>query len=141
MNLTQERTGVNIGAGDNGFNELGFGARVEAIVSRNGLKTPTPIQAKAIPVAMTGDDLVGIAQTGTGKTLAFLLPLVDRILAGKSRRGLVLAPTRELAQQIEEVAHKFASPLGIRSTVLIGGASMRRQVEQLRSTPAIVKAT
>lgn len=96
---------------------------------------PTPIQELAIPAALTKEDLIGIAQTGTGKTLAFGLPML-MTLEGNGQ-GLVLAPTRELAMQIEETYRK----LGVRTALLIGGAPMNRQIQQLRSNAKVIIAT
>ena len=124
-----------------GFAALGLTSETLSTLKRNDYTVPTPIQNAAIPVAMTGRDLVGIAQTGTGKTLAFALPLVERMLAGKTRRALVIAPTRELALQIDETLQKVADPRGVRSTVVIGGASMNRQRDELSRRPRIVVAT
>ncbi len=101
---------------------------------------PTPIQYKAIPIAMTGDDVIGIAQTGTGKTLAFSLPLLQQISA-KGKTGLVLTPTRELAIQVEETLKKLAGPLGLRTAIIIGGTSQHKQVKQLRDKPHVIVAT
>jgi ATP-dependent RNA helicase RhlE len=102
-------------------------------------KTPTPIQEKSIPAAIEGKDLVGLAQTGTGKTLAFGIPMIQAALRGK--RGLVILPTRELAIQVEETLRKIGAPLGIRTAVLVGGESMYRQIQALRRDPAIVICT
>ena len=124
-----------------GFAALGLASETLSTLDRNAYTVPTPIQTAAIPVALTGRDLVGIAQTGTGKTLAFALPLVERMLAGKTRRALVIAPTRELALQIDETLQKVAAPRGVRSTVVIGGASMNRQRDELGRRPRIVVAT
>lgn len=104
-------------------------------LTRQGITEPTPIQAGAIPVALRGRDLIGIAQTGTGKTLAFVLPMVDTL--PRDEVGLVLAPTRELAQQIHETYRK----LDVRSTLVVGGASMNVQITHLRSRPRIIVAT
>ena len=124
-----------------GFAALGLTQETLATLGRHGYDVPTPIQNAAIPAALTGRDLVGIAQTGTGKTLAFALPLVERMLAGKTRRAIVVAPTRELALQIDETLQKVANPRGIRSTVVIGGASMNKQRDELSRRPRIVVAT
>lgn len=124
-----------------GFAALGLAPETLSTLSRNAYAVPTPIQSAAIPAALSGRDLIGIAQTGTGKTLAFALPLVERMLAGKTRRALVVAPTRELALQIDETLQKVAAPRGIKSTVVIGGASMNRQREDLGRRPRIVVAT
>ncbi|MBL8065862.1 MAG: DEAD/DEAH box helicase [Chthonomonadaceae bacterium] len=106
-----------------------------SLIDRLGFHTPTPIQEAAIPVASTGRDIVGIAQTGTGKTLAFGLPMAMRLHKGEF--GVVLAPTRELAIQIEETFHK----LEVKTALLIGGAPMGKQVGQLRARPTVIIAT
>ena len=110
------------------------------MLQRRNFTIPTPIQHQAIPSAVQGKDLIGIAQTGTGKTLAFGLPMLQRLAAGKGR-GLVLVPTRELAAQVEEALHPFAQDLGIKTTVIVGGASMQRQLQAIRGNPRIVIAT
>ncbi|MFH1253409.1 MAG: DEAD/DEAH box helicase [Candidatus Uhrbacteria bacterium] len=102
--------------------------------------TPTPIQQKAIPNAINGDDLIGIAQTGTGKTLAFALPMIQRVSSTKSR-GLVILPTRELAIQVEEVFQKIGRSFGLRTAILIGGAAMGPQIKSLRNNPHVIVAT
>lgn len=124
-----------------GFDGLGLTPETLANLARNAFSTPTPIQSAAIPAALGGRDLIGIAQTGTGKTLAFSLPLVERLLAGNAKRVLIVAPTRELALQIDETLQKVAKPRGLRSTVVIGGASMGRQREELGRMPKFVVAT
>lgn len=101
---------------------------------------PTPIQFKTIPVAIEGKDIIGIAQTGTGKTLAFAIPMVQR-LAQTSGRGLVLVPTRELALQANESFLKIAAPFGIKTAVIIGGASMHNQIQDLKRKPRVIIAT
>jgi len=121
------------------FRDLGISERVSAVLPALGFTIPTPIQSAAIPAGLSGRDVVGLAQTGTGKTLAFGLPLIEKVL--KNGAGLVLAPTRELALQIEETLHQVGSKLGIRTAVLIGGAPMGRQISQLRARPQIIIAT
>jgi len=93
---------------------------------------PTPIQHQLIPIAIKGEDVVGIAQTGTGKTLAFAIPIIQKIAAIKGM-ALIIAPTRELALQIDEVFRKLGSLLNLRTTVLIGGAPMGAQIRGLRN--------
>ncbi len=122
------------------FADLGIGANLLQIIEKYGFISPTPIQHQVIPIALAGKDVVGIAQTGTGKTLAFGIPLIQR-LAFLKGEGLVLLPTRELALQVHEVLTKIGSPLGLRTTVLIGGASMRDQIQSLRRKPHVVIAT
>ena len=109
-------------------------------LKRLGFTEPTPIQTQAIPPVIEGCDLIGIAQTGTGKTFAFGLPMLDRLL-NTNEVGLILAPTRELAIQIDEELKKLASSLGLKTAVLIGGAPMHKQVQDLRRRPNIIIAT
>jgi len=122
------------------FYGLGIAPRILELLSRMKFVTPTPIQHKAIPIGIEGQDIVGVAQTGTGKTMAFGIPMIQRLAQGPGR-ALILVPTRELALQVDEALHKIARPLGMRSAVLIGGASMHNQVKMLRRTPRIIIAT
>lgn len=122
------------------FYGLGIAPKILDILERIKFKVPTPIQLKAIPLAIEGKDIVGVAQTGTGKTHAFAIPMVQS-LAQKKGKGLVLAPTRELAIQIDEAFHIIARSFGIKTACLIGGASMYEQVRALRKNPRVVIAT
>jgi ATP-dependent RNA helicase RhlE len=122
------------------FYGLGIAPKILDILERIKFKVPTPIQLKAIPLAIEGKDIIGIAQTGTGKTHSFAIPMVQ-ILAQKKGIGLVLAPTRELAIQIDEAFQGIARPFGIRTACLIGGASMQEQVRALRNKPRVIIAT
>ena len=122
------------------FDGLGIAPQILEILDRLKFKTPTPIQQKAILPATEGKDLVGIAQTGTGKTLAFAIPMVQRLSQSKGK-GLVLVPTRELAHQVDETFQKIGPPFGIRSAVVIGGASMNEQIRALRKQPGVIIAT
>ncbi len=121
------------------FYNLGIAPHIITILDKIGFKTPTPIQAQSIPIAIEGKDLIGIAQTGTGKTLAFGIPMIQAILQGK--RGLVVLPTRELALQVHETLGKFGIALNLRSALVIGGESMGRQVNALRRDPHIIIGT
>ncbi len=123
-----------------GFRGLGIAPGVLDALGRLGFVTPTPIQEQSIPIAVEGKDLMGIAQTGTGKTLAFGVPLIQRILQGRGI-GLVIAPTRELAQQIEETIRKVGGPLGIKTATLIGGEAIGRQIRDLYRHPQIIIGT
>lgn len=123
------------------FHTLGIAPRLLEILDALKLTEPTPIQAQAIPVAINGKDVMGIAQTGTGKTLAFGIPMLAQILADKSKQGLVLLPTRELAIQVNESLMRLGRSLGFRTAVLIGGDSMEKQKRQLRANPHILIAT
>ncbi|TAN60768.1 DEAD/DEAH box helicase, partial [bacterium] len=122
------------------FYGLGIAPKILDILERIKFKSPTPIQFKAIPLAIEGKDVIGIAQTGTGKTHAFAIPMVQR-LAQKEGSGLVLAPTRELAIQIDEAFQSLVYPFGMRTACLIGGAPMEPQTQALRKNPRIVIAT
>lgn len=124
---------------ESNFYRLGIAPNVLEVLTRLHFTKPTPIQEKSIPPAIEGKDLVGIAQTGTGKTLAFGVPLIQAALRG--REGLVIVPTRELALQVDQTLHKLGSPLGVRTAVLIGGESMGRQIQALRRRPHIVIGT
>ncbi len=124
----------------NGFAGLGVEPRLLSILQSLSFVVPTPIQEQAIPPAMTGKDIVGIAQTGTGKTLAFALPMLQRLQA-LGGTGLVVAPTRELAIQIDETFQKVGGSLGCKTALLIGGASMSYQMSALRRSPHVVIGT
>jgi len=123
------------------FSGLGIAPKLLDIISALGFKTPTSIQHKAISPAIDGKDIIGIAQTGTGKTLAFGIPLVQKILKEGKGRGLIILPTRELALQVEETIQKIGRQFGIKTAVLIGGASMYNQVYALRNNPHVVIGT
>jgi len=122
------------------FYGLGIAPKILDILERINFKVPTPIQFKAIPMAIAGKDVIGIAQTGTGKTHSFAIPMCQR-LAQKKGVGLVLAPTRELAIQIDEAFQSLAYAFGMKTACLIGGAPMFPQVQALRKNPRVVIAT
>ena len=131
--MTQQPSGLS-------FNGLGIAPEFLKILEHNNFTIPTPIQYQAIKPAIEGKDIVGIAQTGTGKTLAFGLPLLQR-LRGSRGIGLVVLPTRELAIQAEEMLQKIGRPLGLVTAVLIGGEGAGRQIAALRRRPNIIIAT
>ncbi len=122
------------------FFGLSIAPKILETLEKLKFKNPTPIQHKSIPAAIEGKDLIGIAQTGTGKTLAFAIPMVQR-LAQTGGRGLVLVPTRELAIQVNESFLKIAQPFGMKTAVLIGGASMFHQIQDLKRKPRVIIAT
>jgi ATP-dependent RNA helicase RhlE len=124
---------------NSGFYGLGIAPKILAILDKLAFKTPTPIQEQSIPQALEGKDLIGIAQTGTGKTLAFGIPAIQAALNGK--RTLVVLPTRELALQVQEVFDKVGGALGVRTALLIGGESIGRQLVALRRGPSVVIGT
>ncbi len=122
------------------FYGLSIAPKIQEVIARMRFTIPTPIQHKAIPVAIEGKDIIGVAQTGTGKTLAFAIPVIQRLSQGKGR-CLVLVPTRELAIQVDETFQKIAPLFSIRTAVLIGGASMQNQLQALRRNPRVLIAT
>ncbi|MCB1542290.1 MAG: DEAD/DEAH box helicase, partial [Rhodoblastus sp.] len=132
------------------FNELGLSEKVLQAVEASGYTTPTPIQAQAIPEALAGRDVLGIAQTGTGKTAAFTLPMLQRLSEGQrasSRfggvgiRALVLTPTRELAAQVEESVRTYGKHLPLTSAVVFGGVGMNPQINAMKQGVDILVAT
>lgn len=123
------------------FTDFGLDQRLVANVTQHGYTTPTPIQDQAIPVLMEGKDVVGIANTGTGKTAAFLLPLLHKLLLDPNQGVLILAPTRELAMQIAEELKAFAYRLPISFCLTIGGTNIVPQIQRLRSNPHFIIGT
>ena len=124
------------------FEALGLAPEIVEAVRARGYERATPIQAEAIPVALKGRDLIGLAQTGTGKTAAFTLPLVHRLLGGPRRtRALVLTPTRELAMQVEESVQRYSAGSGLRAVAVFGGVPLDPQEKKLRAGVEIVVAT
>src|SRR5437867_8428190 len=126
------------------FRALGLEARIVQAVRDAGYTEPTPIQSAAIPQILAGHDLIGIAQTGTGKTAAFTLPILSRLAANAARQGtrvLVLAPTRELVVQIQENVRAYAKHLPLRVATVFGGVGEHPQMEALRAGADIVVAT
>src|SRR2546421_9200129 len=125
------------------FSQLGLAAAQARTCESLGYSNPTPIQSKAIPIVLSGHDLIGCAETGTGKTAAFLLPIIQKI-SEKSRPGLrvlVLAPTRELALQIHKNYGELNSVRSNRSVIVMGGANIRTQISDLRRGAAVIIAT
>ena len=124
---------------ESGFYNLGIAPRILEVIDKLGFKIPTPIQERSIPAAIEGKDLVGIAQTGTGKTLAFGIPMLQAALSNK--RGLVVLPTRELAFQVHEAFRKIGGPMQLRIVNIVGGESIRQQIFELRKNPHIIIGT
>ncbi len=122
------------------FDDLGLSRDLVKILTRLGFKTPTPIQEQAIPLALKGEDVIGIAQTGTGKTLAFFLPMLQK-LDEKKGTGLIVVPTRELAHQVKDEIDRVGGHLGFKTVLLIGGANMERQIRTLKRGPHVIVAT
>ena len=112
------------GNGSERFTDYPFRDSLLAAITAAGFETPMPIQAGCIPPALEGKDVIGLAQTGTGKTAAFALPIIQRLARTDEMGALVLAPTRELAQQITAMFHELGEPCGIRVATVVGGIPM-----------------
>jgi superfamily II DNA/RNA helicase len=125
---------------ESNFSDIGVSPDILKILDKLSLTSPTPIQKQAIPVALKGTDIVGIAQTGTGKTFAFGIPIIQKLLSS-SGQALVLVPTRELALQVNESIRKLADRLNISTIVLIGGENISRQFFELKRRPRLIIAT
>lgn len=124
------------------FNTLGLRQEILRALSKLNFTTPTPIQAASIPHALDGKDIMGTAQTGTGKTGAFSIPLISHLLNNPGDTALVMAPTRELATQVSEMLKKLiGGHPGISMALLIGGAAMQKQFMQLRKSPRLIVGT
>jgi ATP-dependent RNA helicase RhlE len=132
------------------FEELNLAPAILQAVQEQGYDTPTPVQAQAIPIVLAGHDLLTGAQTGTGKTAAFMLPILHKLslseagrnkFGGKAIRALVLTPTRELAAQIEESAKHYGKYLSLQSTVVFGGVGMKPQVDRVKRGVDVLVAT
>jgi superfamily II DNA/RNA helicase len=127
------------------FSELGLGEGVVKAVADSGYTKPTPIQAQAIPVVLMGRDILGCAQTGTGKTAGFTLPMIDILAAGRAKarmpRSLILEPTRELAAQVAEAFKRYGKYHKLTMALLIGGVSMSEQIDAINRGPDVLIAT
>ncbi|MEM9243330.1 MAG: DEAD/DEAH box helicase [Pseudomonadota bacterium] len=124
------------------FNALALPKTLHRALDNMAFYQPTPIQIKAIPPALSGRDILGSAQTGTGKTAAFGIPLVTKLMSNAQSKALVLAPTRELATQvISQLQTMLGKQSNVKSTLLIGGASMLKQIRQLRDHPRLIVGT
>ena len=125
---------------DKTFHDLPIAPKILEVLDKSGFRHPSHIQAQAIPLALSGKDIFGIAQTGTGKTLAFTIPMIQQ-LTNNPGRGLILSPTRELATQIYQTFVKIGEPLGFHTAILIGGESFDEQLNQLNGNARVIIAT
>lgn len=124
------------------FDRFTFDPRLDAGIQAMGYTTPTPIQQRAIPIVLQGRDIIGLAQTGTGKTAAFVLPILQHLTRGPQHqvRALIVAPTRELAEQIHQETRQLGQNTRVRSTTVYGGVSKKRQIQALRRGAQVVVA-
>lgn len=125
----------------NNFNDFEIESRLKQNIQTRNYKAPTPIQDQAIPEILKGNDLIGIANTGTGKTAAFLIPLLNKVLKNRHEKVLIVAPTRELASQIRDEFYFFSKGLNIFSALCIGGENINRQKQELRRSPNFIIGT
>jgi len=123
------------------FSELKIHDALKRAIERRGYITPTPIQDQAVPEVLAGRDVIGLANTGTGKTAAFLIPLIHKILVDPREKALIVVPTRELAIQIQEEFLALARRLNLFSVVVVGGANIGRQISELRLRHNVVVGT
>ncbi|MBI3573538.1 DEAD/DEAH box helicase [Candidatus Kaiserbacteria bacterium] len=126
---------------EHNFSDFSVDERLKANITAKGYVTPTPIQDRTIPHILRGQDVVGIANTGTGKTAAFLIPLLNKTLLDPSERVLIMVPTRELAQQIADEAQGLSKRLPVSGAVCVGGAGIGAQIAALRRRPQFVIGT
>ncbi len=141
MNKTVVTTEEPVFVPEHKFSDFDINENLKKNIIARKYELPTPIQDKTIPHALLGQDVVGLAATGTGKTAAFLIPLIDKVMKQKGERVLIMAPTRELAVQIEHELAGFARGLGFRGMVAVGGANIGPQISQLKHDPAFVIGT
>lgn len=123
------------------FSDFDIDSKLKSNISYRNYKTPTPIQDQAIPEIIQGKDIIGIANTGTGKTLAFLIPLINKVIRKRDEYVLIMAPTRELAKQIQDDLYSISRGLNVYSALLIGGENINRQKHALYKKPNFVIAT
>lgn len=128
-------------AAQNSFESFNFNPILKSNIDYKGYKTLTPIQDQAIAPILEGRDLIGLASTGTGKTAAFLIPLIEQMSKNPNKKTLIITPTRELASQIQDEFKDFAYKMNLYSSLIIGGANMYRQIQELKRNPHVVIAT
>ena len=124
------------------FSELPLENKLKESIKFADFKTTTPIQSKSIPLSLTGRDILGTAQTGTGKTLAFTIPMINKLIKDKRAMSLIVCPTRELATQVMQTVLKLnVREIGIGNALLIGGESMQKQLRKLNNRARIIVGT
>jgi ATP-dependent RNA helicase RhlE len=126
---------------DKSFSALGLTDEIVSTIGKIGFVNPTPIQAEVIPPSLEGKDVIGLAQTGSGKTAAFVLPMAEKLVHGRGVRGLILSPTREIALQTKAFLDLFGKHHELATACLIGGVKMKPQLDELRAGPDIIVAT
>src|SRR3989338_10683669 len=123
------------------FSDFQISDYLKVNIQNKGYTIPTPIQSQAIPSILAGRDLIGLANTGTGKTAAFLIPIINKIFRDRREKAFIVTPTRELAVQINDELRSFSANMSIYSALLIGGSNMYRQISDIRRKPSVVIGT
>ena len=123
------------------FDNFAIDSQLKQNILTKDYTTPTPIQDQVIPLVLEGKDVIGIANTGTGKTAAFLIPLINKIILDRRQKVIIMVPTRELASQIQNELFSFNNNIFIKSAICIGGANIRLQIRDLRNNPSFVIGT
>jgi len=141
VNSKEELNQEEIYTNQNSFSDFNLATYLLSNIEKKGYTTPTPIQDQAIKPIIEGRDLIGLASTGTGKTAAFLIPIINNIFKNRDKKALIITPTRELALQINAELKSFSEGMKIYSTQIIGGANIARQIQELRRNPHVVIAT
>jgi superfamily II DNA/RNA helicase len=141
MKKVEEQTAAQAYIPKNIFSDFAIEDQIKTNIEKKGYVSPTPIQDQAIPHLLEGRDVIGTANTGTGKTAAFLIPLIHNVLTKKTSRVLIIAPTRELAFQIKSEFKSFAAETGLTSTLCIGGVNINSQMKALKNNPEFVIGT
>ncbi len=141
MKKVEEKTASQAYIPKNTFSDFVIEKQLKTNIERKGYVTPTPIQDQAIAHILEGRDVIGTANTGTGKTAAFLIPLINNVLMKKTSRVLIIAPTRELAVQIKSELRSFTFETGLTSALCIGGVNINTQMQALKSNPPFVIGT
>lgn len=141
MKKVEEKTAAEVYTPKHSFLDFALEGKLQANIEKKGYTAPTPIQDQTIPYLLEGHDVVGTANTGTGKTAAFLIPLINNVLTEKSSRVLIIAPTRELAIQIRDEFKSFTIGTSLSSTLCIGGVNINPQINALRKNPTFVIGT
>ncbi len=141
VNKAREVAPQDVYVAENRFSDFEISDILKKNISDKGYSIPTQIQDQSIPHIISGRDVIGIANTGTGKTAAFLIPLLDKVYKNMQERVLIVAPTRELAFQINEELNAFAKGINISTCLAIGGSSMIRQIERIKRNPQFIIGT
>lgn len=141
INKAQPKQAVENVPIKNTFNDFDIHPQLKQNIARRGYTQPTPIQDQAIPLVLQGKDVIGVANTGTGKTAAFLVPLLNKLMQNKDEKILIVVPTRELAVQIRDELRIFSQALQVQSLLIMGGSNMQRQIMEFRQHPHVIIAT